>query len=152
MKVVFDLDGTLCDVSKSAQKHLVDAKHKTGKKDWEGFHRAIINDPPILPTLNTMKTFLMGGHCVEIWTGRSMSLFDETGAWLYKHTEYWGLPDFYIPLRMRAQGDKTDDHAMKRAWAEEFGKPDAVFEDRQRVVDMWRSIGVTCYQVDNGKF
>lgn len=27
-----------------------------------------------------------------------------------------------------------------------------VFDDRDRVVEMWRSIGLTCFQVDYGKF
>ena len=58
---------------------------------------------------------------------------------------------------MRRAGDFTPDEVLKRKWYEELGSHDkarlvAVFDDRDKVVAMWRSIGVACFQVAPGKF
>ena len=58
---------------------------------------------------------------------------------------------------MRTIGDSTPDEILKRQWYEELPQNDkerlvCVFDDRQKVVDMWRSIGVTCLQVAAGDF
>jgi hypothetical protein len=63
---------------------------------------------------------------------------------------------FYEQLRMRPVGDYRDDAVLKEQWLNEarvLGKaPDIVFDDRQRVVDMWRRNGITCCQVAPGDF
>jgi hypothetical protein len=56
---------------------------------------------------------------------------------------------------MRPEKDYTPDDALKHKWLMELGGPDkifCVFDDRQKVVDMWRSHGITCFQVAPGKF
>ena len=58
---------------------------------------------------------------------------------------------------MRPSGDTTPDDVLKLNWLKEgmFGnKADimAVFDDRNKVVDMWRSEGITCFQVAEGNF
>src|SRR5690606_19255438 len=40
------------------------------------------------------------------------------------------------------------DVELKRYWLnQEYERPDLVYDDRQRVVDMWRAEGVPCFQV-----
>ena len=59
-------------------------------------------------------------------------------------------------LLMRSQGNYTDDDELKRHWLniarEADQAPDLVFEDRDRVVRMWREEGITCFQVAEGNF
>jgi len=47
-----------------------------------------------------------------------------------------------------AHGDYTPDQELKRKWANSYGKNKILFvvDDRQKVVDMWRSEGLVCLQ------
>ena len=58
---------------------------------------------------------------------------------------------------MRAAGDYTADDVLKKQWFDGMLVDDrrrlvATFEDRDRVVAMWRAEGVTCFQVAPGEF
>ena len=59
-------------------------------------------------------------------------------------------------LFMRASGDTRKDEIVKLELfdAHVRGKYDVrlVLDDRDRVVRMWRSIGLTCLQVADGEF
>ena len=141
MLVVFDLDGTLSDPTH--REHFV--RRPVGQKDWDSFFAEQINDPPKSAMVELISR-LHATHQVEIWTGRPIKYREDTIAWLHASN----IP--YYKLRMRPANDKTDDHEMKRGWCERYGKPDLVFEDRQRLVDMYRSLGITCCQVAPGDF
>ena len=142
MFVVFDLDGTLADCTH--REHFL--RRPVGQKDWEGFHKAAAEDPPKEAIVHTLFGLSDNGHKIEIWTGRDEQYREKTKEWLWRHRIE------YAALIMRPIGDKTEDQILKRQWAEKYGKPDLVFEDRRRVVDMWRSIVVTCCQVAPGDF
>lgn len=141
MKAIFDLDGTL-----SNSEHRV--HFLTGEiKDWRAFYAACDMDEPIMPIVTTATSMIADGWDIEIWTGRSMEVADETGHWLERH----GLGS--VVLRMRPIGDHRPDTELKREWLDGCGfKPDIVFEDRASVVDMWRSNGIVCAQVAPGQF
>lgn len=53
-------------------------------------------------------------------------------------------------------GNYTPDDVMKKAWYHELIEPffDVLFavDDRKRVADMWRSVGLTCLHCDEGNF
>jgi hypothetical protein len=57
---------------------------------------------------------------------------------------------------MRPQGSHTPDDVLKKAWLDELqaeGKSVmCVFDDRDKVVKMWRDNGITCMQVNYGDF
>lgn len=61
-----------------------------------------------------------------------------------------------VAVLMRKTGDDRNDSIVKREIYDEFikGKYNVlgVFDDRDRVVEMWRSLGLTCLQVDYGNF
>jgi hypothetical protein len=48
----------------------------------------------------------------------------------------------------------TKDSDLKQMWLDGIGVDNVamVFDDRQQVVDMWRSNGLTCFQVADGDF
>ena len=84
-------------------------------------------------------------HRVEIWTGRSDRVREKTETWLAKHTKTFNR---YKPeLRMRKDGDFRPDTEVKAEWIKEYGKPDLVFDDRNKVVNWWREQGIVCCQI-----
>lgn len=86
-----------------------------------------------------------------------------TTNWLVKH---FGPPETKMDsfpgilenwkLYMRAEGDKRSDQVVKREIYENriapYSDVVAVFDDRNKVVDMWRDIGLLCAQVYPGDF
>jgi phosphoglycolate phosphatase-like HAD superfamily hydrolase len=146
MIVAFDLDGTLADIT-----HRLPLIRGTAKdKDWPAFYRACVFDKPV-PTLITLyQNLLDAGHRMEIWSGRSDIVRTETENWLAKH----GIKR-YSALRMRTDGDYRADDIVKAEWLEELGEaqwPALAFDDRARVVQMWRAHGILCAQVAPGAF
>lgn len=143
MFVVFDLDGTLADGKH--REHWIN--RPAGEKNWRSYFADCDRDYPIGPVAGTLRALAAAGHDIEIWTGRSDKVAEKTAAWLQSH----GLHGFR--MRSRAAGDHTADYDLKASWLEECGrKPDLVFEDRARVVAMWRSHGIVCCQVAPGDF
>lgn len=143
MRFVFDLDGTLADITH--RLHFIQNK----PKDWPAFFRACVDDKPIWPLI-VIAQRLMFTNVVEIWSGRSDMVRTETAKWLDDHG--MGMRG---SLRMRRDGDYRADHIVKSEWLESLPRelwPDLVFDDRQQVVDMWRAHGIICCQVAPGDF
>lgn len=142
MFIVFDLDGTLALIDH--RRHFVAERPKR----WKLFFEACTDDAPYWPVINTLKAFLAEGtHRIEIWSGRSDQVRPQTEAWLTR----FGLGD--IPLKMRHEGDFTPDDQLKEQWLlAEAMKPDLIFDDRDKVVAMWRRHGIACAQVAPGDF
>jgi uncharacterized HAD superfamily protein len=140
--VIFDLDGTLCDLSHRLP-HL-----NSSPKNWEAFHSGCVNDAPKQDVI-ALTHILYMFHNVYILSGRNGKVEAETRAWLTKHRVA------YNHLIMRPENDRRDDVDLKRKMAREAGLTPAntlvVFDDRQRVVDMWREDGFTCCQVAQWK-
>jgi hypothetical protein len=96
---------------------------------------------------------------VWVFSGRSSVVREQTIDWLNDNTVMsrellMATPEL---LTMRDEGDYTEDHLLKASWVDRLLKDDfdrliCVFDDRSRVVDMWRSKGVTCLQVAPGDF
>ena len=140
MFVIFDLDGTLCDISHRLH-HI-----RGDKKDWNAFFSECVYDSPKPEILAIFDGLVSCGHHVEIWSGRSESVRDQTVRWLDQH----GIANH---LRfMRPVDDFRSDVDLKRQWLlqerERGNFPTLVFDDRQRLVDMWRAEGLMCCQVE----
>lgn len=137
MFYVFDLDGTLAD--------LTHREHFLEKKDWRGFFAAVDDDLPIWPVIHLLLELNMQNQ-VEVWSGRSDECREATEAWLLRHL------GFVPTLIMRTAGDHRPDDEVKRQFLHMSHRPDIIFDDRDRVVAMWRSLGITCLQVAPGDF
>lgn len=146
MIVIFDLDGTLA---------LIDHRLpliQCSPKRWPEFFAACVHDEPNEPVIRTARAFYASGYRVVIVTGRSDAVRGETMNWLNR----FGVP--FHELHMRPQGDFSPDDELKRAWLDELLQRHALsdilcaFEDRARVVRMWRAAGVACFQVATGDF
>ena len=150
VNIVFDLDGTLADIS-----HRV--HHLQGPtNNWDAFFSAPARDRPIITIMDVFRTMQMVGHHVEVWTARS----EGVGMIGRRQARLW-LRDYGLypaRMRMRKVGDERKDHLLKRRWLRAVRMydrrriPDLVFEDRSRVVAMWREEGISCCQVADGDF
>lgn len=144
MIIAFDLDGTLANI-----EHRLHYIKGPGKKDWPAFFRACVDDKPIRPLITVCNDLHERGHWIEVWSGRSDEVRAETESWLERHC----VP--HHKLRMRKAGDYRHDDVVKGEWFDSLDRwyrPALAFDDRQRVVDMWRSRGVICCQVAPGDF
>jgi hypothetical protein len=147
---IFDLDGTLADLSHRA--HLiqhVDYNANTPRQ-WEAFYAGMKHDTLIGPMRIVLHSLQMRRTGIVICTGRGEENRDVTEWWL---TENNIFPD---GLYMRAAGDFRQDVEVKGELADKIladgWLPFVVFEDRSRVVEMWRARGLLCAQVARGDF
>ena len=139
--VIFDLDGTLCDITH--RLHFI----KNGKKDFDGFYKACPADVPKPPIIEINRMCHCAGHRIIISSGRSENVRADTEVWLQRHNV------FYHKMLMRPDACFVPDHALKKAWLDNglLGEKDDILfvvVDRDRMVKMWRDQGLTCLQVD----
>ena len=148
--VIFDLDGTLADIS--VRRNL--ATKDDGKLDWDIFFNPdnISLDVPNQKVVDMARMINMTDkYQIFILSGRSKSTYRTTQQWLIQND----IP--FDDLIMRPT-DKhhhyMKDSDLKQMWLDSIGKDSVamVFDDRQQVVDMWRDNGLTTFQVAKGDF
>ncbi len=164
---IFDLDGTLALIEH--RRHhvtnpylLYDEYTETmvhhgpeWKPNWKQFYLDCVDDVPNPPVIDTL-TMLANHADIQIFSGRSDEVETETRLWLSVHLQF--LPTHHkVNLRMRRQGDHQPDDKLKEGWLNKMSDEDrkrlvAVFEDRSRLVKMWRRNGIACFQVAPGDF
>lgn len=132
--VICDIDGTLA--------HMKDRS----PYDWSRVGEDKI-DPIIKNLLNTLKE----KHIKILFvSGRNEVCRKETNEWLREN----GIP--HAPLFMRRENDSRQDSVVKREIFERCIRDlydiEFVLDDRNQVVDMWRSLGLKCLQVQDGDF
>jgi len=150
---LFDIDGTVADL-RHRLHHI-----KIAPKNWNAFFAEVKNDAPI-EHMRTLIYHLVEGQSgamdehktrIVFMSGRMERCRADTEAWLVKHH----FPA-HAALYMRAEGDYRSDDIVKaellqRVIADGF-KPRMAFDDRDRVVKMWRDNGIPCAQVAEGDF
>jgi len=146
--IIVDLDGTLA--LNKHRFHFID-KSSGNKVDWDSYFEACDKDLPNIPVIVTIKALKSTGYQVHIFSARGDIARDKTLQWL----EDYAVP--YDKLTLRKMGSYTPDDELKKQWLLEYYpnyKKDVfcVFDDRKKVVDMWRSLGLTCFQVAEGDF
>ncbi len=140
--VIFDIDGTISDTAH--RSHFL-----TGpKKDWDAFYAAMADDATRGPVVDLLRAV---AHVfpVILCTGRPSNYRDVTIKWLNAHA----IP--FRELYMRAEGDHRDDTIVKREMLQTIRvvfEPIFVVDDRSKVVAMWRSEGLVCFQCASGDF
>ncbi len=152
---IFDLDGTIA-LNEHRAYFLQD-----GNKDWKSFFDACDKDEPNWPVIETLRQLRKTGE-VWIWSGRSEDVREKTLDWLMDNSvidnrqyRFWYRnPNRFL---MRPSGDFTPDEQLKEGWLKSLPtcqrrKIVAVFDDRKKVVDMWRRNGLACFQVADGDF
>jgi hypothetical protein len=146
--VIFDLDGTLALID----KRRAIAALPNGKINWKVFFEPanISLDKPNHSVIEMAKLLKAQGHSVVIFSGRDSISRKETIDWLNQ----FGVP--FDVLKMRPEGSHTPDDVLKKIWLDKLfpNKEDVlcVFDDRDKVVKMWRENGISCFQVAPGNF
>ena len=156
---VFDLDGTLCDITHRLKYIRNSNGTRLAHPNWEKFFKECVNDEPLSGTIEILKSLQRCGKMVCICSGRSDEVQAETMEWL----QLQGIDIIRLILVMRKDGDYRSDITVKDELLTNILKilnneyegvtwNPIIFEDRKQVVDMWRSKGFTCYQVAPGEF
>lgn len=132
---IVDVDGTLTT-----------GPHLRSPYDWN----KVGQDQPNLPILRVLDGLSDRGDLIIVVSGRDGSCEPETRAWLIKQNVH------FTRLFTRAAGDTRKDAVVKaeifdRSIRNEYNV-EGIFDDRQQVVDFWRSIGLTVFQVAEGNF
>ena len=140
--VIFDIDGTLADVSERLH-HI-----KKKPKDWNSFFQGIPQDKAILSMVRLCNILYESGIKIILCSGRSDQYRSETIDWLAQE----GVN--YHELRLRGGHDRRSDVIVKREMLAGMDLSRILFvvEDRSGVVEMWRSEGLVCLQCAPGEF
>ena len=169
--IIFDLDGTLAII----EKRRIKAGSPTGdtptpsKMNWDVFFDAdnIKLDEPNIPVIKMAQTFHKDGFKIVIFSGRNDRSFHTTKQWLNDHDVPFDLlvmrPDKFKdeswPIASGNPATKAmrfmPDEILKKEMLDTFVDKEYVLmtvDDRQKVVDMWRAEGLTCFQVAPGNF
>jgi len=143
--IIFDVDGTIADVEH--RRHFVTQK----PADWKSFKEETVNDTPVQWVCDIAKRFIAQGDDVAFFSARNES---QRGITETQISEWIG--NGHKGLFLRPDGDFRPDEEFKSDLADKFeefgGKIDLVFDDRNKVVDMWRARGTTVVQVADGDF
>lgn len=109
-------------------------------------------DQPNKPVIETLWALIAAGHHPVFMSGRSEKCREATTAWLLRHI---GTP-WVSELHMRAAGDTRPDTEVKlelfNTHIRDRYDVRVVLDDRDSVVRLWRSLGMTCLQVAPGDF
>jgi hypothetical protein len=133
--IVFDLDGTLININSIT--HLIG--------DWEAFHQASLTCPSNEPMVEFARRCQRLGEII-ICTGKGEEYRKQTNDWLSLRGI---LPDL---LLMRPKLNDMSDALLKPWLMERHVGADwkertlFVVEDRDKAVNAWRALGVTCLQ------
>ena len=149
--VIFDLDGTLALIDDRRAM----STNVNGKMDWDTFFAPenIQLDKPNHPVIHMARTLKAAGHMIVIFSGRSKATKEATKDWLNK----FDVPFDVIKMRPTGNGFQfMPDDQLKQKWLDDLfpNKEDilCVFDDRDKVVQMWRDNGISCMQVAPGNF
>ena len=108
-------------------------------------------DRPNHPVIEALRAEHSAGRLIVFMSGRTEGCRTETRSWLAQHVD---LP--FAGLHMRAAGDMRKDSVIKRELFDQHVRDQynvrRVYDDRNQVVSMWRSLGLPCLQVADGDF
>ena len=164
--IIFDLDGTLAIIDKRKEH----ATQSNGKINWNEFFNPahIAFDEPNEPVIKLAQMLHDNNYEILIFSGRNDRMYERTVEWL----EWNDVPFDLLVMRPDKFQGRTwpvaeynpatpdmrymPDEKLKKAMLDEFVEDlDDVFlvvDDRDKVVKMWRDLGLNTFQVAPGDF
>ena len=147
--IIFDLDGTLAIIDKRRDL----ARKPNGKIDFKILHDAsnIHLDKPNPPVVKIAQMFAEDGFNIVIFSGRSDKTEHTTRSWLTHNR----IPFHKLVMRPHKTMNFIPDEVLKKDMLDNHEDINDIFlvvDDRQKVVDMWRDLGLTVFQVAEGNF
>jgi len=145
---IFDIDGTLADCTHRLHHIIGD------EKDWDAYDAEGQKDTPIGQIIEICNALYDKGWDIMLLTGRNERVRECTETWLKKY----GV--MYDVMLMRGLKDRREDTIVKKELLDTFlteqniypAQIESIFEDRQRLVDMFRAEGYQVCQVAKGDF
>ncbi len=143
--IIVDLDGTLA-LNKHREHYL-----KGSKKDWVAYFEASKDDKPNKKIINLVNLLKSSGYRIHIFSARADIVRQDTINWLSRNCVS------FDHITMREINSFTPDEELKKKWLFDFypdylDEVEFILDDRNKVVSMWRSLGLTCLQVADGNF
>lgn len=134
--IIFDVDGTLCDVR--SVRHYV-----TGdQRDFTAFHKASLFCPPNHAVRDLAR---MSDQAVVVVTARDARFERVTRDWLAKHDIA------FEALYMRPWGDQRKDAVVKAeiltAILADGFVPVLAVDDRDDIIEVWNAAGIPTLKV-----
>jgi predicted kinase len=130
---IFDLDGTLT--------------HANGKRSYFDWYKCDRDDLDQV-VYRAYQRHLAAGDTIFIITGREEYARESTELWLSTYAPG------YQRLLMREKDDRRPDYVVKAELYNEHIKGkfnvEVIYEDKPKVVDMWRELGLKVFQVSKG--
>lgn len=139
--VIFDMDGTLADVS-SIRHYL---KADKGSKDFHSFHSESVNVPPHNHVVNAAQVAHMLGLKVLIVTARKYMWRDRTAWWLALNR----IPSDM--LIMRGNIDQRRDYEVKKDMLQTIRRaysPIHAWDDNPSIIKLWKDENIPCTIVE----
>lgn len=127
---------------------LADKSKVKFKPDYEAFNDSLEEDLPNARVVDICCA-LSENYPIFICTGRPEKFRERTEQWL----ENYGIP--YNQIWMRPDDNKEPDAVIKKRMLDSIQRTCnviAVFDDRDKVVKMWRENGLLCCQVAKGEY
>ena len=133
--VIFDIDGTLAHT-----------QGKRGTFDWNKVGLDVVDEK----VRETLKAYKKAGYTIIVITGRDGVSKESTAQWLRDNKIEFDV------LHTKPENDFRKDYVTKTEIFDEKikGKYNvlAAYDDRKQAVNMWRGLGIKCYQVEDGDF
>jgi hypothetical protein len=131
--VIFDIDGTLAVMG--------DRSPYDGEKVWM--------DTPNADVVRALNLHIEAGHTIYIVSGRDEVYREVTEKWLADN----GIQYDALLMRPTEQGPKREDSIIKHELFNKHIRPlglriVGVYDDRHRVLRMWRQLGLTTFHVN----
>ena len=131
--IMCDIDGTLA--------HMIDRS----PYDW-----GRVDTDEVDLTIKNLLDVLKDKYFIILVSGRDEVCREKTEKWLRGNDITYGM------LLMRPENDIRKDSIVKRELFERYIRDyyniEFVLDDRNQVVEMWRSLGLKCLQVAEGDF
>lgn len=134
--VIVDIDGTLAKMANRSPY------------DWS----RVGEDSPVDSVISAVDAAFQSGRRIIVMSGRDGSCRGITHRWLLDHLPEGVMFDLY----MRSAGDMRKDDIVKYELFNNHVRDkyhvQYVLDDRRQVVEMWRALGLSCFQVQDGEF
>ena len=138
--VIFDMDGTLADVSSIRHPlNKFDATKRRVIKHFNRFHDESVSVPPHKHVVNAAQVARMLGHDVLVVTARKHMWRNHTAWWLAMHD----VPSDM--LMMRGDDDNRKDYEVKKDMLDTISKAYNVihaWDDNPSIIKLWTEEGI----------
>lgn len=142
--IICDIDGTIANIE-HRRKFVSD-----GNKNWKGFFEAMSDDTPYTDVALIVEAMMGRGYSTIFVSGRPEEYRNKTLDWAGKHGIF--MPELF----MRPKGNYIGDEIVKQNILDFELKTryNILFwlDDRRKVINMIRSNGIRCLEVQEGSF